>query len=168
VRGAPLERVDLQRDELANIAWGIERIVLGAGGRGIARTDTEPEPMPVPADTLGAELLWRLATSVPRSWLPLAAVRQGDPETGRIALVPAPLVDAADPTPRPVGQLLGELELVCEEEITRAGVRVQLLDQLVRWIDGAPILWRGREKRAGLGEAESRLFFDHTEPPQRS
>ncbi|HWT25645.1 MAG TPA: hypothetical protein VN213_19220 [Solirubrobacteraceae bacterium] len=164
LRSAPLERVDLQRDELANLAWAIQRVTLGAGGRGVARTDTDAKPLPEPEDPQDAELLWRLATSVAPSWLPLAAVRQGADEDGRVALVPAPLVDAADAAPRPIGQLLEELDVIAEEEVTRAGVRVQLLDQLVRWIDGGSVLWRGREKTAGSGEVESRLFFDYTEP----
>ena len=32
--------------------------------------------------------------------------------------------------------------------------------QFTRWVDGRPLLWLGRRKRAGRGEGSSGLRFD--------
>ena len=164
VRGEALERVDLQRDEMANLAWGIERRRLGASGRGQRRTDQRAAPMPEPADPAGAELLWRLGTAVPRNWLPLAPVRDGDDLDGRVRFEAADFIDAAEATPRTFGQLLSEIDVVVEEEITRAGLRLELLDQVARAVDGTLVAWRGRERRVGPGEVDSHLRWDATSP----
>jgi hypothetical protein len=162
VRGEALERIDLRRDEMANLAWGIERRRLGAAGRGHTRTDQRAEAMPGPAAPAGAELLWRLATAVPRNWLPLAPVRDGADISGRVRFRSAEFVDAAEATPRTFGQLLSEIDVVVEEEITRAGLRLELLDQVARSVDGTLVAWRGRERRVGPGEVDSNLRWDAT------
>ena len=41
--GAALEEVAFARDEMANMAWAVERIVLGPAGRPIRRIETERE-----------------------------------------------------------------------------------------------------------------------------
>ena len=50
---------------------------------------------------------------------------------------------------------------VREEAIPRAGVRVQVTNQRVRWTDGKTYLWRGRKVLAGRGEGNSGLQFDY-------
>lgn len=164
IRGEVLERIDIQRDEMANLAWGIEQRSLGPSGRGRIRGDRRPEPMTQPADPSGAELLWRLATSVPRSWLPLAPVRTGDNLDGRVEFRAAEFVDAVEASPRTFGQLLSEIDVLAEEEITRAGLRVELFDQLARAVDGTVIVWRGRERTVGRGEVDSQLRWDASTP----
>ena len=171
LRGQPLERLVVLRDELANLVWGIEHIVLGPTGRPIDRrgtpgpTDAVPDVVPDPADEIAtASLLWRLASPAPQGWVPFTAVNAGTPEVPSLRLVRAALLDTIDDERRPLGQLLAEVTRLYEEEVGRAGVEVSLLDQVGRRFDGSRVAWRGREKRPGRGEAESRLFFDRVVP----
>ncbi len=163
LRGPPLERIDLRRDEAANLAWIIERIAEGPMGRGAVRS-SEPDLADEPPEPVEADLLWRIQTSVAPYWHPLAPVREGD-EEGDIRLVAAAFSDAAvtDPTLLGRGRLAGEIDKLYEEEVTRAGARLDLFDQQVRAIDGTIVSWRGREKTAGHGEVDSGLAFDRTE-----
>lgn len=172
LRGRPLERLVVLRDELANLAWGIEHVVLGPAGRPIDRRGpgrdasaaASPAGQPLTPELRAADLIWRLATPAPAGWVPLVAVNRGQPQAPDLRLVRARLLDTIDPLPRDAsGQLLGEIDELREEEVGRAGVEVTLLDQVGRWIDGSTVAWRGREKRPGRGEAESRLFFDRVD-----
>lgn len=79
LEGAPLEELLLVRDEMANLAWGIERRVQGCSGEPLDRKleadhlafrQRLPE---APDDPL---LVYRLATHVPAHWIPL--VPKGD------------------------------------------------------------------------------------------
>ncbi len=79
LEGAPLEELLLVRDEMANLAWGIERRVQGTSGEPLDRKleadhlafrQRLPE---APDDPL---LVYRLATHVPAHWIPL--VPKGD------------------------------------------------------------------------------------------
>lgn len=65
------------------------------------------------------------------------------------------------------GQLAAEIDTIFEEEVRRDGLRLQMVDQLVRWTDGSTHLWRGRQKKAGRGESHAGLYFDKTSPPGR-
>lgn len=79
--GAVLEQTLLARDEMANLAWAIERTVQGASGEPLDRTQE--------AQTLAfqqridfgdaapsTQLVYRLQTPVPANWIPLLPVRQ--------------------------------------------------------------------------------------------
>ena len=70
-----------------------------------------------------------------------------------------------DKAPRdipPLTQLAAnDIQKVREEAIPRAGVRVQVTNQRVRWTDGKTYLWRGRKVLAGRGEGNSGLRFDY-------
>jgi hypothetical protein len=167
LRGPVLEGLLLQRDELANLAWGIERSVLGAAGRPLDRAATAARPadgeLDGPPST--AELLWRLSTPVPAGWVPFVATRVGDALTGQPRLVRALLEESGGDEVRcAVGQLLRDIDSVADEEVTSAGVHIRLLDQRARAVDGSTVVWRGRETGPGLGEARSRLGYDSADP----
>jgi hypothetical protein len=53
-----------------------------------------------------------------------------------------------------------DIPSVREEAIPRAGVRVQVTRQRVRWTDGKTYIWQGRKVLAGRGEGNSGLTFD--------
>ncbi|MDQ6749345.1 MAG: hypothetical protein M3Z33_01105 [Actinomycetota bacterium] len=162
VRSRPREHVTLQRDELANLAWGIEWVVPGGTGRGVdLRPQREELAVAEPALT-GSERVWRLATPVPSSWFPYAASAPAD---ARRLLVRAEFFDTATGMDRtPAGDLLSALDRIFEERVTREGLAVTVLDQIARWHDGRTYAWRGREVRPGRGEASSGLRYDDTVP----
>jgi hypothetical protein len=44
--------------------------------------------------------------------------------------------------------------------VPRAGLRMQLTAQRVRWVDGKTYVWLGRKVLTGQGEGSSGLSFD--------
>jgi hypothetical protein len=175
LQGEPLEEVLLLRDEVANLAWAVERRVQEAGGRPLDRFEQyqrarapTPERAAVPGD---GELRYSLATTVPDHWIPLVATRQ-DPDGPDIRLVRGRVLlqgSSAPVSPPPLGRLLEPdrpLRLF-EEEVTRAGARVTRAYQYVRWTDGSSHLWIGRQKGAGRGEGASGLRFDAVHESRR-
>jgi hypothetical protein len=163
LQSVPLEDVLVQRDEQANMAWIIERVVLGPAGRGVSVTRPPARRDKIPASQFEADLIYQIATEVPSNWAPLVAVPVGDATLRTLMLQRARLLDTPTGTTRgSTGQLAAGIRQLFEEEVTRAGVRLQLLDQVTRWLDGSYHLWRGRRKSPGLGESDAGLFFDYT------
>jgi hypothetical protein len=157
----PLEEVALQRDEMANLAWSIEKLVLGPSGRPVPRewfpTDSD---LPEATSEQPHELVWRLATRVANPWTPLVAVLD-EPEILRKARI----LDTESTELRSAQSLLltGGHD-VRDEEVTRAGLQLRMVQQRARASDGSTVIWRSREKRSGKGEASSGLRFDAATP----
>jgi len=171
LRSEPIEDVALQRDEVANLVWGIERRVQGPSGRGVDQpwfaSDFALPELSVPvAETF--ELIWRFATPIAGTWIPYVAAigtTPGDPPRQARYLRRARLLDTADAEARGArSYLLRDAKKIREEEVTRAGCRLTLGDQLARGFDGSVHVWRGRSKRPGRGEASSGLNFDSATP----
>jgi hypothetical protein len=119
----------------------------------------------------GEEPPYLLSTTVPEHWIPFLPYNIGDKvagRTGSIALRQANMwqeLAATDPVPPgPATSLLNDsgmdLQWLEEEAVPRAGVRVLLTRQRVRWHDGATYVWLGRKVLAGRGEENSGLRFD--------
>lgn len=170
LEGPPIEEVLLLRDELANMAWAVERVVEGPLGRPVSRVDEQRISAAVAGDgdTAGESVRYRLATPVPPYWLPLVPVRitADDPA---VRLQRARLLSSGGDGPTlPVarGRILAPDEPLAlrEEEVPRAGVRVTRAYRYTRWIDGSTHLWVGRRKSVGRGEGRSGLRFDLLEP----
>jgi hypothetical protein len=164
---APLEHVLLLRDELANLAWAIEKDVESPTGRPLDRHEDEvtrrPEPEPPSRDAMRR---YALQTPVPRNWIPLLLKLERDGGgadiTSRKLARGAMRDPAGGPPIAPLGRLLepGTPLDLYEEEIPRAGARVSRLWTLGRAPDGSTHLWRGRRKGPGRGEGSSGLLFD--------
>jgi hypothetical protein len=162
----PVEEVVLIRDEMANMAWGIERRVPGADGRPVDRFEAyqekrraEPPPGPIPED---AAVEYRLASSIPDHWIPLVPVHT-DADRRAIALQRGAMLEPATGLPiLPLGRVLtpGHRLIFPDETVSRAGERVTRHFQHTRWIDGGSLLWMGRRRRPGRGEGSSGLRFD--------
>lgn len=79
LEGEPLEEVALVRDEMANLAWAIEKRVQGKSGEPLDRTLEDQRygirQQPTVAGTEASQL-YRLMTPVPSHWLPLIPVRK--------------------------------------------------------------------------------------------
>lgn len=139
----------LLRDELANLAWGVERVVAGPAGRPMDRAEVwqrrmeelaAAEPSP-PADA--PALAYRLSTTVPDFWIPFVLrIDDGDGDTppGRW-LARAALRDEQSGEPiGPAGELLerGSPDLrLYDEVVAREGVRLRRTWQFGRAPDGS-------------------------------
>jgi len=83
--GAVLEHTLLVRDEMANLAWAIEKKVQGVSGEPLDR-DMEAKALAFQqqidftSDASGPQLVYRLATPVPANWTPLLPVRPPSPD----------------------------------------------------------------------------------------
>lgn len=169
MEGKPLEDVLLLRDEAANLAWGVERIVEGPSGRAVDRRQAHQErqhPVGSASSGVGPEgLVWRLATEVPGYWIPLIPV-QVDPARSAVAFRQGATLqhDGSRNVQSAQSRVLmpdhqDKLD-IHEEEIPREGARVTRGFQYARWLNGTPLLWIGRRKLPGRGEGSSGLQFD--------
>lgn len=193
--GKPIEEVQLARDEVANIVWGIEtRVPLPSGdsapGReaaldsvrhleriieesGASALDDTPEP--------AANLRYRVMSSVPENWIPFISTHvEGSNRETQLQRGSMPRIIEGDPEEeivkvKPRTNLLREgldrevkqSYFVHEEEVLRAGVVVTQSFQRTRWYDGQVYNWLGVRKRTGRGEASSQLRFDYLQPVDR-
>lgn len=161
-QGRPLEAVEFRRDEMANMAWAIERRVESNAERAVDReAGPRPAPLAPPAD--GA-WRYRLATDVPDHWVPLVPVRitAARPEIvlrrGRVAAS-----DKGASANVAKGRILEPERpfVLCEEELPSGGLRVTRAYQLARSADGGVHLWTGRRKQPSGGPmARTPLRFD--------
>jgi hypothetical protein len=171
----PLEDVLFLRDEMANMAWAIERTVEGPSGQPVDRIveyrkrrelirQLEDAARPLPSEP-DPTLQYRLSSEVPAPWVPLVP-QQIDPASGQIRLRRGALLmaDGSATIATAQGRILsGDKLALHEEEVPRAGVRVTRSWQHTRWNDGSTHLWIGRRKQAGRGEGSSGLRFDSVE-----
>jgi hypothetical protein len=162
-----VEDVLLIRDEMANMAWAIERTVGGASGRPVDRFEAyqekrRQEPPPEEPATEDTTAVYKLASTVPDHWIPLLPVHIDDDQRA-IALQRGAMVDPE--TGEGIlaqGRFLtpGRRLIIEDEEVPRIGIQAMLTYQHTRWTNGASLLWMGRRKRPGRGEGSSGLRFD--------
>jgi hypothetical protein len=162
VESRPVEEVLFLRDEMANMAWGVERIVESAIERPLNRFEQQAAPAARSAPADGTPV-YRLATTTPDNWIPLVPVQT---DAGvRLRRGKLLRIDGSRDFVRPQGRVLnrdakpGSLDMY-EEEVPREGIRVTRSYQLARWQDGSTYLWIGRRRRVGRGEGASGLQFD--------
>ncbi|GAB1723686.1 MAG: hypothetical protein GDA65_20265 [Nitrospira sp. CR1.1] len=166
----PMEDLSLLRDEMANVAWAVERVVESAAGRSLDRHEAYQEtlaeqPASPAAGSDGAPLVYRLGTTVPDYWIPLLPVKDGTTLRLKRGALPAFGEGGIQGAQLPKGRLLEPQRelLLYEEEVPREGARVTRTYQYARWIDGTTHLWIGRRKSPGRGEGSSGLQFDVAE-----
>jgi hypothetical protein len=161
LESAPIERVNFMRDEMANMAWGVEAIVPSQTGLGMSGYEAARSPDGEPPRVMEDEsvrIAYVAGTTVPKNWIPFIPVH-GEGSVSEIRLQRARMAGGAPPR----GRLLREPKspyFVEEEEIPRAGSYVERAWQRVRWIRGRTLIWVGRRKTAGRGEGWSNLVFD--------
>lgn len=173
IEGPPVEEVLFVRDEMANLAWAIERTVQSATGKPRPRADETPDLTPPgPSDVPGA-LTYQLESSVPYHWIPLVPVPLAPGSAairfrrGRMTL---PTAQGTVRTQARGRLLEPEVARVYfrDEEIPRAGVTAGRVPVTVRGHDGHHYRWIGRRSRAGQGEAGSGLAFDAVLPAKET
>lgn len=173
--GDPIEEVRLLRDEMANLAWAVERVVEGADGRPRDRSveyGTRLTAAPTPEIASPADLVYVLQTVVPEHWIPLVPVR--DPahrDVDSAVVLQRGSLLTQDGTMRPItaqGTLLEPDRspwYFHEEEVPHSGLRVQRVPSVARWFDGSVFSWVSRRVTSGRGEGSSGLRFDIAVPP---
>jgi hypothetical protein len=175
--GAALEDVLFMRDEMANVAWAIERTIESAVERPLQRAEGDglarSAATPAPASSTAASSRYDLATDVPAHWVPLLPVQLME-EGVRVQRLKRGAVLRADGSmqvQRALGETLATLRdgLLHDEEVPREGVHVTRLRRLARWIDGSTWLWTAQRAGVGRGEGSAGLRFDRlddTSAPQ--
>ena len=180
LEGRPVESVVLFRDEMANLAWGVEDVLPNALGEPVAGHDiflravrARPEPEP---DDEAAALRYQLMTEVAEHWLPFQAVRRSG-QGREIALELTPFL-REDPSGDlvgigPKGRILqpgDDPYRVDDEAIPRTPRRVTRSFQRARTADGRTHLWIGRRRSPTRGLGASGLEYDRLEerPPAES
>lgn len=182
VASPPMEEVFLVRDEVANMAWGVETTVALASG--ISRPGAEVGiqtfnylqgliPSGSTSGPMTAPVRYQAMNSVPENWIPFIPVHL--PSNNReiqLQRAAMPRMLAGDPnTPQkvqPQTSLLRQgLDLttalqyfIHEEEIPRAGTRLSQYYSRARWTQGQIYTWLRARKQTGRGEATSGLAFD--------
>ncbi|MBM6406012.1 hypothetical protein JQN72_17350 [Phycicoccus sp. CSK15P-2] len=165
--GEPVEDVRILRDETANLAWGIEHLVEGAGGEPVdRRLGAGPTAAPEPDTATGGPgtLRYRLATGVPPNWFPFLPVRDAD-GAGLLERGALPADPGNEPVV-PLGRVLapgGAPLRLSDEEVPRSGLRVTRSHQFAIGARGE-YLWVGRRRVAAEhGDARSGMRFDTAE-----
>jgi hypothetical protein len=145
--GEPREEVLLLRDEVANLAWAVERVIESPAGRPASRA-AERVVEPRPAVPTQSTWTYDLAGPIPPYFVPLVPVRLRGTEGIRLQ---RGRMSSAAGTIGARGLLLEPSRrlLLHEEEIPASGVRLTRGYQLCRGGDGRVYLWSGRRKSPG-------------------
>jgi len=162
LESASVEDVLFMRDEMANVAWAIERRLESPVEKSVPSKDTTPVQ-----DGAGDALLPRylLSSTVPSYWIPLLPVQLAGSSGNVISRLRRGAVlqpDGSNKVHLAQGEILNkdpEL-LMFDEEVPREGVHVTRHYQLTRWIDGSTWVWMALRKDVGRGEGSSGLRFD--------
>ena len=167
------------RDDMANLAWAIERTVESPIEQP-AQRDEAPDAVPPDSfgDVTGSELpRYLLSSHVPPNWIPLLPVQLHNPlqppnAPGQIlSRLKRGAVLQADGTKKvhvATGEVLLSVAdlLLYDEEIPREGARITRQRRLARWTDGSTWLWTSFRHHVGQGEGASGLTFDQLLEPR--
>ena len=174
VDGPILEQVRFARDDTANLAWGIEAITespIGEPRPGIERNAAVEagRPAPPPSSDTTSPLRYLLENRVPVQWVPLvpAELPSGRAELQRGAVALPAVSGTGVILAFAVGKILNPRSvapnqpyLLPDEEVPRAGLRLERVVSRARWVDGSSHLWVARGRRTGSAETQSGLVFD--------
>lgn len=171
----PVEAVTFVRDEMANLAWGIERLVESDAGMALNRDqhwkrhrDDYPDytgagATPEPGDDPERDAAWRYRhlTTAPPHWVPFAPELSANVATGRLVrsrMGEWELLGAdRDRFAGPQGRIMdpGAPMAIEEEEIMRGGIDVARRYESARTPDGRLLIWAARAKRPASREPSS-------------
>lgn len=179
----PTEDVWLIRDEVADMVWGVELSVPlptgepapGVEAGSLLRSFLQSQLPPVgPAPASVAAERYQVMSTVPENWIPFVPVHvDGSNRETQLQRAALPRILDGDPNPpvkvQPRTVLLrqgldatvAQTYFVAEEEVPRAGTRVQHSYQRTRWTDGSVVTWLRVRRQTGRGEGTSGLRFDY-------
>lgn len=184
MQGDPVEQVSFLRDEMANMAWGVEEIVPdelmgGVDGKTAAQSLTDylnsiTNPTPPPGYINNDALFrYRISNAVPENWIPFIPVKLGSAAARNIVVRRATLhryisdnytTDLVHPRTDILSYGLDTTPTqyydINEEEVCRQGLSITANYQRTRWYNGQTYTWLGRMVKSGKGEGNSGLKFD--------
>jgi hypothetical protein len=158
--GLAVEEVLFLRDEMANLAWAVERSVQGPSGAARERSRERDDPRPPhPGPVERAQLDYLLQTGIPARWIPYVPRSSG---YRAINLVQGRMPNADGLGTPPIGVVLNraDIQILKDAEIPREGVLVRRQPSMTRHADGSYERWTTRRVGVGRGEGTSRLAFD--------
>jgi hypothetical protein len=171
IEGPVLEDVLFLRDEMAAMAWAVEKNLQGPMDTPIdgyeawrLRLQAEQVP-PRQATPGGPEIYYLLEAALPDNWLAMVPVQAPNGALYfRRGVVERP--SATGPVPIVAkGVILnpGQPYFVRDQAIPRAGADVTRRFRRARWTDGSTHLWMARRARPGRGPGWSGLAYDLVE-----
>ena len=159
VTSAPVEDLLCARDEMANVAWAIERFVEGPTGEAVDRgREFRAPPALAPPGVDHSTLRWVFGSTVPPFWFPLV-IDPADPSVFEVQNVGSAPVGNA-----PRGTLLRLGARIATDAVPREGRRLRREFVAARGADGSTAVWSRRRANVGRGESSSGLAFDRAEP----
>ena len=164
IESGALEEVLFMRDEMASMAWAIERSIESPMERPFAYAAAAPILDNGAAPVAGEPPRYLLSSTVPANWIPLLPVQQqvGGKVIQRLrrGAVLQPDGSAKVHQARARALNIGAPLMLYDEEVPREGVRLTRARRLSRWIDGSSWVWTAFRKQVGRGEGSSGLQFD--------
>jgi hypothetical protein len=182
LEGDALEEIEWARDEVANMAWAIERTIPSLTGPGRSGKDEARETLQYQQQLIGAgtppapynaAIAYLAMTSVPEHWIPFmpvhvpGSVREIQLQRSRMLRIiqgdPHPPVKVPPRTTlvrQGLDVTTAQSYFVHEEEVPRAGITLTESFRRTRWTKGEAYVWLGIQKQTGRGERSSGLAFD--------
>jgi hypothetical protein len=177
VLGSVLEDVRFGRDEMANMAFAIERVTQTPIGEPLTGSERDAAVNqrrgPISTETTGSgmPLRYDIESEIPANWIPLLpriANPSPSPPDPSIVLQRGQAVKSTGGGPAAVPALSkimnpdlnGAPYLIEEEEVARDGLRIDRVVYRSRWTNGSTHLWVERRRKIGAGESQSGLAFD--------
>jgi hypothetical protein len=167
LRSAPVEQVDLVRDDSADLAWALEQAVTSDDGQVIDRpaatAAASPPPAPRPPDpTMSA---YELESTLAAYQFALVPPDQGQPSLV-VLEPPATQPDGSVSYAPPLGRLLAELTIsgLRQEEVPAEGVELTRRFLRGRGFDGSVVLWTARSREITAAPPTPVISFDIVTP----
>jgi hypothetical protein len=183
------EEVMFVRDEMANMVWGVERVIPSGAGGGMPGLLSAAEtrafftrlvagrPPPPVTEARVADNRYQTMGSVPENWIPFLPVHvDGDNRQIQLQRAALPRIVPNDPDrPVPVEPRTALLRvgrdlpdpvgyLVHEEEVSRAGTLLSQRFRRTRDVGGRVVTWVAVDRGPGRGGGSSGLAFDQLIP----
>lgn len=164
---APLEQVVFLRDDMAAMAWAVERSLQGdldapvdAYQMYLQRLAANPSPPPPTATAGGPPIYYTTETLPPDNWIPMVPIQASN---GALYLRRG-IMESATPgvnlQARAVILDPGQPFFLTDRAVPRSGVKVKRYFRLTRGSDGSYFLWLARKASVGGGSGWSGLRFD--------
>lgn len=183
------EKVNLLRDEVANMVWAVENTIPTTFGPGVngneyalqkhayhkKLVDYNPSVVPYVAD-----VYYNAMTSVPENWIPFLPVHlkghKRQIQLQRSSMLRIVDGDVEPPVKiKPLTSILRDgLDTeklrpyyLHEDEVPRSGTMVSKSFGRTRWTNGEVFVWISTKKQNGRGEGHSGLAFDELLPAKK-